>query len=132
MKIVISTDDNRVSEHFGRCPVFTIADIVDGKCLNKEVIPNPGHHPGFLPKYFYEKGVGCIIAGGMGGSAQNLFNGYNINQILGISGEIDSVISSFISGDLTNKGSSCKPGAGKGYGLDKSECDHEDHKHGEE
>jgi len=31
MKIAISTDSGFVSEHFGRCPSFTIVEITDGK-----------------------------------------------------------------------------------------------------
>ena len=87
MRIAISTDGGTVSAHFGRCPAFTIVDIEDGKVLHKEEISNPGHHPGFLPRFLHKKGVNC-------------------------------------NGTLEGGESLCKPGAGKGYGLDKTECDH--------
>ena len=51
MKIAISTDGNYVSAHFGRCPSFTIAEIQDSKIIKKELIDNPGHHPGYLPEF---------------------------------------------------------------------------------
>ncbi|MBN2544721.1 MAG: NifB/NifX family molybdenum-iron cluster-binding protein, partial [Spirochaetes bacterium] len=123
-----------VSAHFGRCPSFTIVDIIEGKVVDKQIINNPGHHPGFLPQFFHEKGVECIIAGGMGMNAQNLFNQYNIEQIVGISGKIDEVIRQFSNGTLIGGETLCKPGAGKGYGIDKSECDHgnDHHNHGGE
>jgi predicted Fe-Mo cluster-binding NifX family protein len=125
MKVVISTEGNSVSMHFGRCPEFTIVDIQNGKIAKKEVINNPGHHPGFLPQFFFERGIECIIAGGMGMKAQELFNQYKIEQIVGVSGKIDDVINQLLNGTLAGGESFCKPGAGKGYGLDKTECDHD-------
>jgi predicted Fe-Mo cluster-binding NifX family protein len=124
MKIAISTDNENVSDHFGRCPEFTIAEIEENRLVKKETVPNPGHHPGFLPKFLHEKGVGCIIAGGMGHRAQDLFVAQGIETILGISGAIDEVIDKVLSGKLESGESLCKPGGGKGYGIDKTECDH--------
>lgn len=126
MKIAISTDGNNVSAHFGRCPSFTIADIENGKCINKDKIDNPGHHPGFLPQFLREKGVNIIIAGGMGQRANQLFNEAGIEIIVGISGSVDEVIEKISKGNLKGGESLCKPGAGKGYGVEKTECDHPD------
>lgn len=126
MKIAISTDGEQVSAHFGRCPSFTILNIEDGKVIKTDEIQNPGHHPGYLPEFFNEMGVNCIIAGGMGGRASELFAQYNIQPILGISGHIQNVISELVSGTLKGGESLCQPGQGKGYGLDKTECDHEE------
>ncbi|MDP8257815.1 MAG: NifB/NifX family molybdenum-iron cluster-binding protein [Candidatus Aadella gelida] len=133
MRIAISTEGDDVSAHFGRCPSFTIVDIGDGAITGKEVINNPGHHPGFLPKFLHDKGVNCIIAGGMGARAEQLFAEQGIERIVGISGTIDNVVKEVVGGTLKGGESLCKPGAGKGYGLDKTECDHaneEDHKGG--
>ena len=124
MRIAISTDGKFVSPHFGRCPSFTIADIEGDKLVKKEVIDNPGHHPGFLPEFLHEKGVNCIIAGGMGQRASSLFTQVGIKTILGIDGNIDEVIDKLVNGTLAGGESLCKPGAGKGYGVEKSECDH--------
>lgn len=123
MVIAISTDGDFVSGHFGRCPGFTLATIINNELTEKTFIANPGHHPGFLPKFLNEKGVECIIAGGMGGSAIQLFNEFNIRQITGVSGKIDDVIQTFISGKLVNGISSCDSGSGKGYGVEKTVCD---------
>jgi len=133
MRIAISTDGEIVSAHFGRCPAFTIVDIKEGKVLGREEISNPGHHPGFLPQFLHEKGVNCIIAGGMGQNAVHLFAQQNIETVVGIGGTINEVIDKLVNGTLEGGESLCKPGAGKGYGLDKTECDHSeaDHKRGE-
>lgn len=107
MKIVISTDNNMVSPHFGRCPYFTIIDIENGRLNNKEVIPNPGHQPGFLPQFFSERGIECIIAGGMGTRAKTLFEQYGIETVLGVTGDIDTVINKIIDGKLEAGESLC-------------------------
>jgi predicted Fe-Mo cluster-binding NifX family protein len=125
MRAAISTDGEYVSAHFGRCPSFTIVDLENGELRKREEIPNPGHHPGFLPKFLQEKAVDCIIAGGMGQRAQMLFKEHEIETIMGVTGKLDDVISRLCSDALISGESLCSPGAGKGYGVDKSECDHE-------
>ena len=124
MKIAISTDGDFVSAHFGRCPSFTIVDIENGKVVKKEAVANPGHQPGFIPQFLHEKGVVCIIAGGMGMRATSFFNEFGIQAIVGISGTIDDAIENLKKGTLRGGESLCNPGAGKGYGIEKTECDH--------
>ncbi len=124
MKIAISTDGEYVSSHFGRCPLFTIVEFKNSVITKKEVINNPGHHPGFLPQFFKELGVECIIAGGMGNKAVGLFDQYEIQQIVGVTGKIEDTISHILEGTLKGGESLCKPGGGKGYGIEKIECDH--------
>jgi len=127
MKVAISTDGDVVSAHFGRCPTFTVIEIEDeGRILSKESIANPGHHPGFLPQFFAERGIDWVIAGGAGHRAQALFSEKRIQLIVGISGTVDETIDRLVRGELEGGESLCRPGAGKGYGVDKTECDHED------
>lgn len=121
MKIAISTDRGSVSAHFGRCPSFTVIDVEEGELKGKEKIPNPGHHPGFLPDFFHERGIECIICGGMGRRAQNLFTQKGIHFILGVQGSIDEVINKLLEGELEGGESLCQPGKGKGYGIPKTD-----------
>ena len=70
----------------------------------------------------------------MGQRAVQLFAEQGIERIVGVNGEIDVVVEKIVNGTLEGGESLCKPGAGKGYGLDKTECDHpndEHHKEGE-
>ena len=126
MKVAISTDGDFVSAHFGRCPSYTLVDIEEGKVVGKEVVNNPGHQPGNIPQFLHGKGTKCIIAGGMGMRAVGFFNEFGIQTIVGISGRIDEVIEKLQDGTLKGAESLCNPGAGKGYGLDKTECEHPD------
>ena len=124
MRVAISTDGGEVSGHFGRCPSFTIVDLVDGKVIKRDIIDNPGHQPGLIPEFLKGQGVEYIIAGGMGMRAQQFFGEMEIKTIMGITGSVDDVIEKLIAGTLAGGESLYKPGDGKGYGLDKEECDH--------
>ena len=124
MKVAISTEGNIVSGHFGHCPSFTLFDIESNKVTNKQTIDNPGHQPGFLPQFLREKGVNCIIAGGMGGRAQQLFTEVGIKIIIGVTGEIDTVIDQLLEGTLKGGESSCTHGEGETCGGGQSQCDH--------
>lgn len=124
MRIAISTDGNYVSEHFGRCPVFTILDIEDGKTVNRKSIDNPGHSPGLIPQFLNNEGVKLIVCGGMGARAMGFFEQFGIEAMTGISGKIDEVALKLQKGVLEGGKSLCTPGAGRGYGVDKTVCDH--------
>jgi predicted Fe-Mo cluster-binding NifX family protein len=113
MRIAISSDGDQVSSHFGRCPTFTVVDIEQGKAIKRDSIDNPGHQPGFIPKFLHEKGVQCIVSGGMGARAIQLFTEFNIKTILGVSGSIEEVIGKLEQGTLKSGESVCK-GEGKG------------------
>ncbi|MFZ6017803.1 MAG: NifB/NifX family molybdenum-iron cluster-binding protein [Nitrospirota bacterium] len=56
----------------------------------------------------------------MGPRAQGLFAEAGIQTILGASGRINKVIEKLQKDTLKGGESLCKPGAGKGYGLDKT------------
>jgi len=100
MKIAISTDSGYVSAHFGRCPAYTLVEIQDGRIIQREEIPNPGHQPGFLPVYLSQMDVNAIIAGGMGPRAQGLFAEKNIQTIIGVQGRVDEVIERYLRQEL--------------------------------
>ncbi len=121
MKVAISTDSGNVAEHFGRCPQFTIAEIKNGKVIKKEVIDNPGHATGFLPKFFNEQGVEIVIAGGAGFRAQGFFQEFGIRLLVGVSGPVDLALKQLAEGSLKSGEGSCSPGAGKGYGIPKED-----------
>ena len=126
MKIAISTDKEMISAHFGRCPEFTIIEVDKNEILNRSILANPGHEPGLIPGMLKNEGVSCIIAGGMGQRAQMLFNESEIQVINGISGKVDSAIQELLKGTLEGGQNLCNPGDGKGYGIEKKECDHKE------
>ncbi len=125
VKFAISTDGDFVSAHFGRCPSFTLVEADNAQVTSKEVIANPGHHPGFLPEFLHKQDVTAIICGGMGQRARVLFEQKAIQAITGCEGSVDEAIDAFVKGKLESRDNPCAPRSGKGYGLDKTECDHD-------
>lgn len=110
MKIAISTDGDYVSAHFGRCPQYALVEIEGSKVLTRELIDNPGHQPGFLPGFLAERGVNCVITGGMGPRAQSLFAQQGIETVVGVSGKVDEVIEKLLKGELEGGESLCQHG----------------------
>ena len=109
-KAAIATDGSEVAAHFGHCPHYTLIHAVDGQIEKQETVPNPGHKPGFLPRYLAELGIDIMIAGGMGMNAQELFAEHSIKTITGVSGRVEDVAKQYIEGRLV-------PGS--------NQCDHE-------
>jgi predicted Fe-Mo cluster-binding NifX family protein len=107
MRIAISTDQGLVSAHFGRCQSYTIYEIEGNVIKSQNEIQNPGHQPGFLPRYLSEKGVNVIISGGMGPRAQTLFAQSGIKTISGVQGAVDNVIQQYIKGSLESGEDMC-------------------------
>lgn len=108
MKIALAADNNQVSQHFGHCQGFQVFDIIEGQVKGEKFIENPGHKPGFLPKFLGDKGVNMIISGGMGQMAQKLFNDNNIQVITGAKGSIDDVLRVYLEGELKSSDEVCK------------------------
>jgi len=107
MRVAVSTDGDMVAAHFGRCEAYTLAEIEDGKVVKSETIANPGHEPGFLPGYLAERGVTCIVAGGMGPRAHGLFAERGIETIVGVSGSVPGALDALAKGELEGGESTC-------------------------
>lgn len=111
MKIAISADNGYVSAHFGRCSSYFIVEIEDGKLVRQEEIANPGHSPGYLPRFLAEKGIKVLITGGIGSRAVNYFTEYGIEVISGVQGTIKEVIENFLNGQLQPGEDLCEHGS---------------------
>lgn len=107
MKIAIATEGEHVAQHFGHCAEYTLIELEGNRVTGKEVIANPGHQPGFLPGYLARYGVSCIIAGGMGQRAQQLFAGQGIETVIGVTGTVEKVIADCQAGKLQSGESLC-------------------------
>ncbi|MDI6819614.1 MAG: NifB/NifX family molybdenum-iron cluster-binding protein [Candidatus Hodarchaeaceae archaeon] len=67
--------DAAVSPHFGRCDVFTIVKIENGKVVDVSVVENRGTHFGFgatPAEILVSNGVDAVLAQGMGPKALQL------------------------------------------------------------
>ncbi len=111
MRVALATEGGKVAAHFGHCPEFTICDVEGNKIKAWHVIPNPGHKPGFLPRFLGEQGINHIIAGGMGPAAINLFQERNIEVTIGVQGQVEEVMERLLrDGRLESGPSLCSHG----------------------
>lgn len=107
MKIAVACEQDMVTEHFGYSESFNIFEVNADKILNKESVPNPGHKPGFLPRFLHDLGVDVIISGGMGYKAVSLFNEQDIEVIIGAQGKDVDLVNNYLKGKLESTGSIC-------------------------
>jgi len=129
MKYAIATDRGAVSGHFGRAPEFTFVTIEGNEVVDKEILPNPGHTVGSIPEFVHKNGASCMIAGGMGRRAVQFFSQYGIEVMTGVQGPLDQVIKDLLNGTLESGESTCAPGRGKGYGVEKIHTEADDDHH---
>ena len=112
MKIAIPIAQGQLCTHFGHCENFYFFDVdPDTKnIMNKEVLTAPPHEPGLLPRLLSEKGVNLVIAGGMGGRAQQLFQQNGVKVVTGASpagGSPEEIIKSYLTGVLQTGANPC-------------------------
>ncbi len=107
MRYAISANQGYVSPHFGRCQKYVLIDIENGEVTSGQVIDNPGHSPGFIPKFLHDKGVNCIVCGGIGKQAAQLLEEYGIEVITGVEGSVESVIQKLLVGTIEGGASFC-------------------------
>jgi len=108
MKIAISSTDegleSNVSDVFGRCPYFIIAEIENDKIIKTETIKNesadqPGGAGVSTAKLMAEKDADVVIAGNTGPRALDVLKQFNIEIYIG-EGIIKDVLQRYIDGKL--------------------------------
>jgi len=88
-----------------------------GEIIGKELVPSPGHQPGFLPGWLAEQGVSAIIAGGMGPRAVGLFEENRVEVILGApEDDAEQVVEAYLAGGLQTGENICDHEHGDGAG----------------
>ncbi len=108
MKIAVSSTDknigSNVSDVFGRCPYFIIAEIRDQKIGKTEAIENKNtsqmRGAGIsTAQLIAEKNVNAVITGNVGPRALDILRQFNI-EIYSGEGVIKNVLQEFIDGKL--------------------------------
>jgi predicted Fe-Mo cluster-binding NifX family protein len=110
MRIAVPVTDSKVATHFGHCSHFALFDVDEATKViaRKEVIPSPGHQPGFLPAWLAEEGVSVVVASGMGSRAQAIFNENHIEVVIGVlNDDPEKAILDYLKGELATGGNIC-------------------------
>jgi predicted Fe-Mo cluster-binding NifX family protein len=85
MIIAIPVAEEKLCSHFGHCDQFALVEVdnENKQILKTVTLDAPPHQPGLLPVWLQDRGVNVVIAGGMGGRAQELFKQKNIQVLVG-------------------------------------------------
>jgi len=96
--------------HFGHCEKFAVFEVNESskQVLAREYLDAPPHQPGLLPRWLAEKGVGCVIAGGMGSRAVGIFRENRVRVITGAqAGDPETIVEDFLNGRLATGANVC-------------------------
>jgi len=107
MIIAVACEGASVTEHFGHCESFMLFDTEGDTIKSAVSLPNPGHRPGFLPKFLKAQGAEVILSGGMGGGAIEIFNEKGIEVVTGARGSAEEAARKYLQGTLKSSGSVC-------------------------
>ena len=110
MRIVIPLVAGKLSAHFGHCEQFALIDVdPDTKEITaQQFLDPPPHEPGALPPWLAEQGAEVIIAGGIGGRAQQLFAGHGSQVVIGTAtDDPETIVRAYLSGDLPTGDNLC-------------------------
>ncbi|MFY9605352.1 MAG: NifB/NifX family molybdenum-iron cluster-binding protein [Thermoplasmata archaeon] len=115
MRICIPTSgtgglDDKVSEHFGRAPTFTVVDTESEKVT---VIENRSDHMGGTgkpPEQIKNTGCSVVLGCGLGPNAVSMLRSYGIQTYVGARGSAKEAIDQFNRGELriATEESACK------------------------
>lgn len=89
MKYAVPLSGSRLMSHFGQATEFMLLDVDQGsRVTKKETIIVAPHSCGTLPGELAKRGVGVVLAGGMGMGPRMAFQQSNITVVLGVT-ELD-------------------------------------------
>ncbi|OPY66247.1 MAG: Flagellum site-determining protein YlxH [Syntrophorhabdus sp. PtaU1.Bin002] len=108
-KIAVPTTDGKLCTHFGHCEAFAIFETSDsGAILSETYVDPPPHEPGLLPEWLSSQGVSCVLAGGMGSRAKELFTEKGVHVVTGTQGENPrNIVEDYLKGALETGANTC-------------------------
>ena len=110
MKIALPVSNGKLCMHFGHCESFIIFDVDETTkaITGRTELAAPPHQPGLLPTWLAGHRVNCIIAGGMGSRAQDLFAENRIRVVTGASSaDPETTAKNFLSDTLVTGANVC-------------------------
>ena len=106
-RVAFPVEGGVLCPHFGHAPHFLVVDLEEGREVGRQLLENPGHTPGSIPRWLQGLQVHTVVAGGIGARAAALFAESGIDLISGISGPADDAVRAFAEGRLESAGTLC-------------------------
>lgn len=103
MKYAIAMEENKVFQHFGKCPSFLLVDIEDGKLVHQELLDATGSGHSALVRLLKEANVEALVCGGIGQGARDALAGVSIQLFSGAQGHVDIIINKLLKGVLKDE-----------------------------
>jgi uncharacterized protein len=112
MKYAMPVSGGRLMSHFGQANEFMLLDVgKDGKVMRKETIAVTPHSCGTLPGELAKRGVGVVLAGGMGMGPRMAFQQSNIEVVLGVAEpDPEKAVVAYVNHTLENGANVCEHG----------------------
>ena len=107
MKIAVTTQDDKIFQHFGKCPTFTVFTVENNKILNKSLLDSSAHGHSAMADFLKADGVDVIICGGIGDGAKQMLAQRGLELVSGVDGNVEAAVKAYISGALTDMGGGC-------------------------
>lgn len=107
MKIAVTTEGNEIFQHFGKCKTFSVYSVENGKVRGMELLNAEQNGHSALAGFLRGAGVDVVICGGIGDGAKNMLAQAGIQLVSGIEGDIDSAVTAYLAGGLSDNGGSC-------------------------
>lgn len=109
MKFAVPTSQGKLCAHFGHCEAFALMETdASGNILSETYVTPPPHEPGLLPPWIAGQGVDCVIAGGMGARAQQIFAENGVRVVTGAQGEYPKeIVENYLRGSLVTGANTC-------------------------
>jgi len=134
-RIVVASEDSlglagQISQHFGGCAAFTVAEADAAEIVTHRVVPNPSagaHRPGVLPVFVArELGADALIVGGIGAKAVQILSRQGIEVCAGFQGMVREGIEAYLRGER----GTASPGCSHDHGCGEEPHGHGSHSHG--
>ncbi|MEI7596187.1 MAG: NifB/NifX family molybdenum-iron cluster-binding protein [Bacteroidota bacterium] len=112
MKIAVPVSSiDKIDDHFGHCEFYAIYTISENnEIADVQTMQSPQGCgcKSNIASVLADEGVTVMLAGGIGGGAINVLNNSGIEVVRGCSGNPTEIVKLYVSGQISDSGSSCQ------------------------
>lgn len=102
MRYAITTENNQVFQHFGKCPSFLLIDMENDRVVHRELLDAHGSGHSALVTLLKNASVDTLVCGGIGQGARDALAKVNIQLIAGAQGHVDIIVNKLTKGVLVD------------------------------